>query len=230
VLSAGAVQAGEIPWDGCWCGGEALHCYNMRRDVSGRLGETGANHTFTLCKDRYGNTSVWEDNWAGTGYSQSHLDDAWVEADMGCINLDSLFAAKSQTDQGFANACSGYDACAGDNPGYVCQNSYWPPAGCFCFPWQMGFRSRLQDSWMIECPVQGGGGAGNSSNPSDYDYGPYTPDNGPVNESGGSSLWRVCYDLCTSTTGSAVYYHGEYIGGTVACSSYTTECQLLWMD
>lgn len=223
-----ANAAGSIPPAGCWCYEDSLHCYNMRRDVSGWWGELGANHTFTMCKDRYGNASVWEDNWALPGYSQNNLVNSWVEEDLGCIKLESLFAAKTETDLRFGDACTGYNTCAGDNPGSECQNSYFPPDGCYCFPWQMGFRSRVEDAFVIECPVQGGGGGGVTSDPSDYDYGPYYPENGPQYESDGTSLWRVCVDYCTATEGSAVYFNGERIGGSVACIAWDTDCWLEW--
>jgi hypothetical protein len=226
---AGMAKAGSIPTNGCWCLDDSLHCYNMRRDVSGWWGELGANHTFTKCEDRYGNTSVWEDNWASPDYSQNNLGSAWVEEDMGCIKLDSLFAAEAETNQGFANACTGYAACAGDNSGSECQSSYFPLDACYCFPWQLGFRSRLQHSYVIECPVQGGGsGGGGSSDPSEYDYGPYYADNGPWYEDDGTSLWRVCMDYCSATIGSAIYSNGEYIGGSVSCVEWNTECWLEW--
>jgi hypothetical protein len=226
---AGVASAGSIPTNGCYCLDDSLHCYNMRRDVSGFWGEVGANHTFTMCQDRYGNTSVWEDNWANPNFSQSNLGGAWVEEDMGCIKLDSIIAAKADADQAFGNACPGYNDCAGNNSGYNCQNSYWPFEGCYCFPWQMGFRSRLQHAFVIECPTQGGNLSGGSSDPSDYDYGPYYPDEWPQYEDDGVSLWRVCIDYCTATVGSYLLGpNGERTGGSTSCVEWNTECSLEW--
>lgn len=227
---AAVAEAGSIPSPGCSCLDDSLHCYNMRRDVSGSWGQAGANHTFTMCQDRYGNTSVWEDNWASPGLSQEALASAWVEEDMGCIKLDSLVTSKWVVDMTYAVECPGYAACAGDNMGSECQGSYWLPSGCFCFPWQYFFRSLLDHSFVIECPVQGGGGGGGgSTDPSDYDYGPYFADDWPQWEvDDGASLWRVCIDYCTATSGSAVYSNGEYIGGSVSCIEWQTDCWLEW--
>lgn len=229
---AGVANAGSIPGPGCWCYEDSLHCYNMRRDVSGWWGEVGANHTFTMCQDRYGNSSVWEDNWASPGYSQNNLGNAWVEEDMGCIKIDSLFAAKAETDQGFANACPGYAACAGDNSGYECQNSYWPLDACYCFPWQMGFRSRLEHRFVIDCPAPGtggGGSGGGSSDPSEYDYGPYYGDDWPQYEDDGASLWRICMDYCTATSRSRIYQNGEWVEISTGCIEWNTDCWLEWV-
>lgn len=230
MATAGAAGAATIPPEGCWCFEEdSLRCFNMRRDVTNWWGELGADHTFTMCQDRYGNSSVWEDNWASRDYSQNNLGAAWSVEDLGCIKIDSLFAAKAQTDNAFADACPGYEACAAQNDGWACQGSYWLPDACFCYPWQLVFRSHLETGHVVSCPAQGGGGGGGgSSDPSDYDYGPYFPDDWPQYEDDGTSLWRVCVDYCTATGGSAVYSNGQYIGGSVSCIAWETECWLEW--
>lgn len=229
VSLASVAEGGAIPGEGCWCLEDSLHCYNMRRDVTGWWGELGADHTFTMCKDRHGNASVWEDNWAMYDYSRENLESAWSVEDLGCIKLDSILNAKAVTDQLFSNACTGYAACAANNAGSECQWSYDPFEGCFCYPWQLGFRSRLEHSNAVECTVHGGNGdGGDSTDPADHDSDPYFPDTYPWEDNGGAQLWRICVDYCTATTRTSLIIGGNVTNTSVSCVDWNTECWFEW--